>query len=161
MFTKTKTTPETRKQIRNMLKPLITLKLHKFVVDAPLADFHVCGSGTDQRFTAEMELVAQDLDGKGFVTDNAGFIDQVKVAYGRVMHVASCEQLAEGLVFLAHREMGPRLARATARVFNETGSVDVVWERGQVIPPWPAVATREQIEAVNTRQSGGSKPYNC
>jgi dihydroneopterin aldolase len=156
MLTKTKTT--TKRPAVTKRKPLITLT--RFTVDAQLADNHVCGRGNEQRFTAEMKLTAQDLDDQGFVVNNREFIEHVRSAF-HGMHTASCEQLAEGLINLAVTNISIRLTKASARVYNETGWVDVAWERGQTVPSFPLHSTADEVLATNRRKGIGAAPYNC
>lgn len=136
-------------------RPLVKLSIRKFGVAAELANNHVCGTGERGAFYTEVTLSARKLDENGFVVDNSALIAAVRESFRTTMFVASCEQLAEAVVNVAHKLMGGRLVSAKATVFNETGSVEIEWEDGQVVPSFPRAATKDEVK--RTRESNSIK----
>ncbi len=134
-------------------RPTIRLVLEAFYVNAILANAAVCGGfDGDEQFEATVELEVEELDVNGFVVDNHGFIEYVDEQFSKTMLKASCEELAMGLVNLAHRKTDDRLVACRATVTNRTGYAEIKWEKGQSVPNFPRVATRAEREATNGKE---------
>ncbi len=141
-------------------KSQITLFLKPFSVEASLADNHVCG-GYDGQFRMSCELTVDTLDGSGFVTDNLSVIKEVKRSFGKTMLKASCEELACGVVNVASKLVGTRLIKASVRVFNLTGHVQVQWNEGEEIPEFPRIATPEERRVTEGARSSYEPARGC
>ena len=68
---------------------------------------------------------------------------------------------AEGIVAVAHKLLGKRLVSASARVYNETGSVSVDWRVGHRVPSFPKVAPAPKAQETQRRVAAGSAPSAC
>lgn len=147
-----------------MNKPKTTLhiKFHTFPVQ--LADNAACG-GVENEFKMSCDITSRGLNQDGFVVEVGSFIKAVEAAYyahGRMLK-ASCEELAGGVVFLAHRILGDSLVKMHVMVNNLTGWVAVVWEQGEEVPLFPREATDAEVEATEkARRCGASDArYRC
>lgn len=139
-------------------KPLTTLHINRFAVTVSLADEFVCGGVQDQ-FVTEVELSTRGLTPEGFVYEVHRFIEEVQSAFNPDrMLVASCESLAGGVAFVAHRLIGDRLERATITVENRTGSVQLQWEKGDEVPEFPPLASKKQQQATRDRRGYHRQP---
>jgi len=139
-----------------------TLAVHSFGVDAQLVENAICGNGNAGSFETECRLVVEGLDGSGFVVEVHSFIEAVQRAYADGMRKASCEELAGGVVHVAHRLIGSRLVEASATVYNQTGHVEVAWKRGDEVPAFPREATKQEVKATHkTRQEPRYEPRGC
>ena len=120
--------------------PEITLVILPFWIPAKLADNAACG-GYNKRFRAEIHLTVTTLDCDGFVVENLSLIKACRDRFKMTMYKASCEELSMGIVNIAHEMLGDRLITATVKVFNLTGYTQTVWKRGELIPPFPRLAS--------------------
>lgn len=139
-------------------KPLTTLRINRFAVPVSLADEFVCGGVQDQFVTA-VELSTRGLTQEGFVYEVHRFMEEVQTAFNPDrMLVASCESLAGGVAFVAHRLLGDRLDRVNVVVENRTGSVQLLWEKGDELPEFPQQATAAQKKATKDRRGYHRQP---
>ena len=155
---------------KTLVKPLTTLRMSAFVVEVALADNFVCG-GVNGAFRVTVELAARELTPEGFVTEVQAFMLDVKRAFAaggedscdaphrpNGMLKASCEELAGGVVHVAHKNTGARLEHAIVEVQNLTGWVKVEWNRGEEVPSFPRTATKKEQDA--TRRARERADYN-
>lgn len=139
-----------------------TLVVERFIVDAQLVENAICGNGNGGSFETECRLVVEGLDDNGFVVEVHSFIEAVQRAYADGMRKASCEELAGGVINVAHRLIGPRLTEASATVYNQTGHVEVDWERGNEVPAFPRTATAQETKATRkARREPRYEPRGC
>jgi len=121
---------------RNSKKAPIKLVILPFEIPAKLAAVNACG-GWSKKFRAAITLEVRQLDDMGFVVENQSLIANVRAYFGKAKYRASCEQLCQGIVNLSHNLVGARLTRTTVQVFNLTGYTEVVWSKGEQVPPLP------------------------
>lgn len=127
--------------------PMRRLAFNTFTVPVKLANAQRCGTARADSFDARVVIAARALDAQGFVVENQAYLRRVRAYYSGPMVVASCEQLAEGLVTVAYEMLGDRLAAVEAVVHNGLGWVEVLWQRGQKVPTMPRLATPEERAA--------------
>lgn len=110
-----------------------TLFLKKFGVVVELVQDSPC------EFQVSLSLECLELDQLGFVTDPKNLIQQIREAFADGILRAHDEQLAAGVIHVAYHEMGGRLLRAQARVYNPRGHVEVHWSvmSGLPVPSFP------------------------
>lgn len=138
----------------SLLQPMTTLVVQAFDVPVALVDAGACG-GVDDLFFCASKISVRGLNQDGFVIE-VGLLQQlVRDAYASRRHEgtlrASCEQLAGGVIDIIHREFKERLESVTVRVNNPTGYVEVIWNKGEAVPPFPRLATTQEHEAMQAR----------
>jgi hypothetical protein len=135
--------------------PSTTLWIKPFDVSANLASNQVCGNGTNgASFEFSVDLSVNELDPDGSVIQIEQFQQAVRTAFdpNGTMYKGSCEEVAHGVLFIAHREIGKRLISGSATVTNRTGSVTATWQAGEVAPVFLRKATEaEQKETLAQR----------
>lgn len=142
-------------------KPTYGLNLNRFSIPVELVDIDRCSGYDDGKVAAEMEIVTDNLDARGFVTDNGGFLEIVNLEFADGPFKASCEEIAAGLINLTTRLVGDNLVVVNAKVYNSTGSVTVIWRRGSEIPPFPRKATRTEIKEREKAKSREKTRTGC
>jgi hypothetical protein len=126
--------------------PQYTLVLEGQRAYAILLDKNICGGAADGSFKYDLEITASKLDAQGFVIDNV-VRELIAKEWNDTTYIASCEQLAGGLVNYIRADMGTRLASVVARVYNKTGYAEIVWTKGQEAPVGPRKATQKEKNA--------------
>lgn len=139
-------TPSAKPVGKTVRKPTYGLNLSRFEIAVNLVDIDRCSGYESGKVSAEMEIVTDTLDTRGFVTDNGGFLEIVNLEFADGPFKASCEEIAAGLINLTTRLVGDNLVVVNAKVYNSTGSVTVIWRRGSEIPPFPRKATRTEVK---------------
>jgi hypothetical protein len=147
----------TKKATKSMFKkkhPEITLDIERRFVSVDLAENFVCG-GVEDQFEYACQLTTRSLTSEGFVTEVKAFIDQVELEYSpsRGKRKASCEELAMGIINVAHGMMKSRLTQMYVVVTNLTGSVVAEWKKGEAVPPFPRLATRAESQTSKRSRS--------
>lgn len=152
MPTKKDTTPMFKRKLGEH-----TLSISPRSVRVDLAEEFVCG-GVEEHFHYECDITTRGLTPEGFVTEVKAFIDGVEAAFSpRVgMLQASCEQLAEGVAYVAHK-MTKNMTECRVEVTNLTGSVVYIWTKGNKVPAFPKLA---KVKAKKVR-SQAAKPSVC
>lgn len=133
-----------------MAKPTYTLNLESQYAKAKLLDKHVCGGAGGGQFAYNLRITAGSLDTNGFVVDNE-IVQNLKTLYADREYIASCEQIAGGIIGFVIKNLGAgtkRLLTVECDVFNNTGRVSVAWAKGQVLPAAPELPTAAQVKAV-------------
>ncbi|MDO8599079.1 MAG: hypothetical protein Q7S02_03140 [bacterium] len=135
---------------KKKLHPLTTLKIDWFEVLVSLVDLFACG-GVEGEFEVRATVSSRGLTPEGFVIEVRDLMDQIIKAYSptdgcdvRTLQ-ASCEQLCGGVVHVVSDALGDRLEEMTVEVRNLTGSVELTWRKGEVVPAFPRVATDEEM----------------
>lgn len=131
--------------------PQTTLAMEAYV-PVLLANNGACG-GVNQLFRAQIELTTRGLTPDGYVVEVGAFTATLESRFranGDMLR-ATCEELAGGILRIAYDQVGPRLINAMARVYNATGHVTITWRAGEVVPPFPRLAT--VAEERETRQN--------
>lgn len=136
-----------------MSKPTYTLNLLRQIANAKLLSNKRCGlgDGTNDRFEYDMYIETDKLNSDGFVIDNA-ITEEIEHLYNFSFYQASCEILAGGLIAFVIDKLGGRATKVTCHITNNTGDVEVVWDKGDKLPEVPRAATWEEEQAeINLR----------
>ncbi len=133
---------------------LATLNINRRTVRVDLSENFVCG-GVEDYFEYEASLSTRGLTTEGFVTEVKTFIEMVEREYHprEGLRKASCEDLANGVVNIAHKIMGKRLVNASVEVYNLTGSVVVEFKSGDRVPAFPKIAEQSERKVRKQRES--------
>ena len=134
-------------------KSLVTLRMAPFRVPVILAAHAACG-GVEGSFTVSCEITTRSLTREGYVIEVGFFMDVVRSKFRTLSPLkASCEELAGGVVAIAHEILDRRLEEVTVEVKNKTGSVRLIWKRGELEPEFPRLATRFELTGQPSRPS--------
>jgi hypothetical protein len=113
---------------------------------AKLAAKNVCGNDSrDGTFRYDLKVTTTGVNKQGFSIDSR-FPDSIYDRWSGDVFVASCEQLAGGII-AAVREAYPEVVQVQCTIYNRVGSVEVDWVVGQEMPIAPRKATYKEIEA--------------
>jgi hypothetical protein len=125
-------------------QPSYTVNMRNQQALAKLAATNVCGNDSrDGHFKYDLIVKTAGVNEKGFSIDSR-FPDSIYNRWSGDVFVASCEQLAGGII-AAVREQYPEVVMAQCRIYNRVGHVEVEWHVGEEMPIAPRRATCKEI----------------
>jgi hypothetical protein len=125
-------------------QPSYTVRMLGQHAHAKLAAKNVCGNDSrDGTFRYDLKVTTTGVNEQGFSIDSR-FPDTIYSRWSNDVFVASCEQLAGGII-AAVLEAYPEVTSVQCTIYNRVGSVEVDWVVGQEMPIAPRKATCKEV----------------